>query len=271
MPELTISQYSFITNMFSFTIACMLASFVFFIMGRDLVASKYRISLVVSALVVGIAGYHYFRILQSWESAYTLSSGGTYTFSGTPFNDAYRYVDWLLTVPLLMVELVLVMGLARKTTESLLFRLSGAAFLMIALGYPGEVLPAEAKTSMFSAYGLWGFLSTVPFCYILYVLWVELGKTMDQQTPRVRLLLRNIRLLTLATWGFYPIAYMGPFIGFGSGGGAEVFVQAGYTIADILAKCGYGVIIYMIARAKTEAELEDSMSVAERELATTRF
>lgn len=261
MPELSITEYNLVYNMFSFTIACMLASFAFFILARDRVAPQYRISLVVSALVVGIAGYHYFRISHSWEGAYQLV-GDVYVATGEPFNDAYRYVDWLLTVPLLMVELVLVMGLAAAVTRSLLFRLSTAAFLMIALGYPGELLPAEAKTSMMSAYGLWGFLSTIPFVYILYILWVELGKTMDKQPPKVRVLLRNIRLLTLATWGFYPIAYMGPFIGFGSGAGAEIFVQVGYTIADVLAKCGYGVMIYHIARAKTEAIDEAKVETA---------
>lgn len=252
MPDLSFFQYNLVYNMFSFTIAAMLASFAFFILARDRVAPQYRISLIISALVVGIAGYHYFRITDSWAHAYELV-GNSYVATGKPFNEAYRYVDWMLTVPLLMVELVLVMGLASGLTKSLLFRLSTAAFLMIALGYPGEVLPADQKTSMMSAYGMWGFLSTIPFVYILYVLWVELGKTMDKQPPKVRVLLRNIRLLTLATWGFYPIAYMGPFIGFGSGAGGEVFVQVGYTIADVLAKCGYGVMIYHIARAKTEA------------------
>ena len=266
MPELSMDQYSLVYNMFSLTIACMLASFAFFIFAKERVAPRYRISLIVSALVVGIAGYHYFRIADSWDKAYDLVNG-VYVASGVPFNDAYRYVDWLLTVPLLMVELVLVMGLSGALTKSLLARLTTAAFLMIALGYPGEVLPADAKTSMMSMYGLWGFLSTIPFCYILYVLWVELGKTMNQQPPKVRVLLRNIRLLTLATWGFYPIAYMGPFIGFGSGAGGEVFVQVGYTIADILAKCGYGVMIYNIARAKTEAMQE--AGELESEAATT--
>ena len=62
-------------------------------------------SVILSTMVVGIAGYHYFRIFGSWEAAYVLE-GGAYVASGTPFNDAYRYMDWLLTVPLLVVELL---------------------------------------------------------------------------------------------------------------------------------------------------------------------
>ncbi|MEM1125552.1 MAG: bacteriorhodopsin-like [Bacteroidota bacterium] len=239
-------QYSLAFNMFSFTIASMLAAFVFFIMAQSRLAPKYRISMMVSALVVGIAGYHYWRILGSWEGAYTLTNG-MYMASGQPFNDAYRYVDWLLTVPLLVVELVLVMNLEKSKQAGLLTKLIIASALMIALGYPGEV--SDDNTTR----AIWGTLSSIPFAYILVVLWGELGKAIETQPERPRVLLKNIRLLLLFTWGFYPIAYMGPFLGV-SGAGAEVIIQVGYTIADVAAKAGYGVMIYAIARAKSEAE-----------------
>ncbi|MGQ9799899.1 MAG: bacteriorhodopsin-like, partial [Ignavibacterium sp.] len=224
----------------------MLGSFVFFIVARNLVGEKYRLSLVISAVVVGIAGYHYFRIFESWNAAFILE-GGKYLPSGQPFNNAYRYIDWMITVPLLLVELVTVLALTREKSASLLARLTIAAFLMIVLGYPGEI---SRDTELFSNRGLWGTLSTIPFAYILYVLWVELGKAIENQSARVKILVRNIRLLTLATWGFYPIAYMAPFFNL-SGAGSEVFLQVGYSIADILAKCGYGVMIYAIAKEKT--------------------
>ncbi len=254
LPTLTVGEYSLVYNMFSFTVASMLAAFVFFFVGQSRVAPKYRISLMVSMLVVGIAAYHYFRIMGSWEHAYTLSNG-QYVASGEPFNDAYRYVDWLLTVPLLLVELILVLALARSKSGPLLTKLVIASALMIALGYPGEIIRPEAgeAMSMFGERGLWGFLSTIPFVYILYVLWGELGEAMKTQPARVQVLTRNIRLLLIATWGFYPIAYMGPFFGW-TGAGAEVFVQVGYTICDVLAKAGFGVMIYAIARAKSDAD-----------------
>lgn len=244
MSELTMGQYSLVFNMLSFTIASMLAAFVFFILGQSRLAPKYRISLIVSALVVGIAAYHYFRIAESWGHAYTLT-GGVYKPTGIPFNDAYRYVDWLLTVPLLLVELILVLNLKREESSSLLTKLTIAAFLMIATGYPGEI-SSDGTTR-----AVWGFISTLPFAYIVYILWVELGKVMGNQPERVRVLFRNMRLLILATWGFYPIVYMAPFIGL-SGASADVSIQVGYTIADVLAKAGYGVLIYAVARNKSE-------------------
>jgi bacteriorhodopsin len=66
-------------------------------------------------------------------------------------------------------------------------------------------------------------------------------------------LVKNIRLLTLATWGFYPITYCLPYFGIDPSA-SVVGIQMGYAIADILAKCGYGVMIYNIAKLKTEAD-----------------
>jgi bacteriorhodopsin len=248
--ELTIGQYSLVYNMLSFAIASMIFSGVFFVLARDRVAPKYRISLVVSTLVVGIAAYHYLRIFGSWEAAYVLE-GGNYVASGKPFNDAYRYVDWLLTVPLLVVELLLVMGLTGAKKEGMLTNMVIAAFLMIALGYPGELITDE--TSVMGMRGLWGFLSTLPFVYIVYTLWNELGAAAAEKEGKTAVLYRNIRLLLLATWGFYPIVYMAPFFGW-EGASTQVAIQVGYSIADVLAKAGYGVMIYAIAKSKSEDE-----------------
>jgi bacteriorhodopsin len=122
------------------------------------------------------------------------------------------------------------------------------------LGYPGEVATSN------SVRALWGTLSTLPFLYLLWVLWVELGQAAGRQPENVRVLLRNIRLLLLATWGFYPIVYMLPFLGI-AGSSALVGVQIGYSIADVLAKCGYGLMIYAIARAKSEVDQEEMAKV----------
>lgn len=246
MPELSFGQFNLTYNMLSFALATMFASFIFFVLARQQVDQKYRPALVMSAIVVAVAGYHYLRIFESWEKAYMLVDG-RYVPTGVPFNDGYRYVDWLLTVPLLVAELVAVLALARAKSNLLTAKLAIAALLMVALGYPGEM--AESN----SVRVLWGTLSTIPFLYIVWVLWGELGQAASRQPEQVRVLLRNIRLLLLGTWGFYPLVYMLPFLGI-AGGTALVSVQVGYSIADVLAKCGYGLMIYAIARAKTEAD-----------------
>lgn len=247
LPTLSAVEFELVYNMLSLAIAAMLGSFAFFVMSRQQLAPRFRPAMIMSSLVVGIAGYHYWRIFGSWHDAYTLTEAGTYVASGQPFNDAYRYVDWLLTVPLLAAELVAVLALAPKVRKPLMTKLVIAAVLMIVTGYPGE-LATDTTTR-----AIWGTISTLPFCYILYALWVELSKATTDAAPRVKELLGNTRLLLLATWGFYPIAYMLPMFGM-AGSTAEVGLQVGYSIADIAAKCGYGFMIYAIARAKMETE-----------------
>ena len=244
--ELTAGQYSAVYNMISFGVATMFAAFIFFVLARQQVAPQYRGALVMSAIVVAVAGYHYLRIFESWSAAYTLVDGIAVP-TGAEFNDAYRYVDWVLTVPLLVAELVAVLGLSRARTSSLTFRLGGAAALMVIFGFPGEIADSLGIRA------LWGAISTIPFVYLVYVLWTEMSKVMGQKSGELRVLYRNIRLLLLGTWGFYPIVYLLPILGIG-GGTALVAVQIGYTISDVLAKALFGVVIYMIAREKSTAE-----------------
>lgn len=243
--ELTAGQYSLVSNMLSLAVAAMIGSFVFFVLSRQQLSFAYRPAMIMSSLVVVIAGYHYFRIYSSWHDAFHLVNGA-YVPTGQPFNDAYRYVDWLLTVPLLCAELVAVMNLKSGVRGPLMGKLVIAAALMIGLGYPGEVASDNTTRTV------WGLLSTVPFLYILYALWSELSKASSGESAEVKVLLRNTRLLLLGTWGFYPIAYLMPLLGV-SGSNAMVSLQVGYSLADILAKCGYGVMIYAIARAKMDA------------------
>ena len=252
LPVLSMGEFDLVYNMLSLAIAAMFGSFVFFVIARNQVSLKYRPALIMSSLVVGIAGYHYWRIFNSWDAAFVLDAAkNVYKPSGVPFNDAYRYVDWLLTVPLLVAELVAVLALARAVRTPMMAKLIIASVLMIAFGYPGEI-SADNMTR-----GVWGAVATVPFCYILYILWVQLTKATETASPRVKKLLSDTRLVLLGTWGFYPIAYLMPQLGVDAGS-ATVALQVGYSVADILAKCAYGFMIYAIAKAKMDDEAESA-------------
>ena len=252
--SLDYSQYQTVYNVLSFALASMIATVVFLLAVQGRVLPRYRQAIVVSAIVCLIAAYHYMRIFNSFTGAFVAMDEGmpadamnamTYVFvNGEGFNEGYRYVDWLLTVPLLLFETIAVLALAPQIRRSLLLKLIPASALMIVLGYPGEMASDTA------AKAIWGALSTIPFLFILYVLWVELGRSMKTQPEQVRKDLNGLRLLLLATWGFYPISYMFPMFGFD---GADAFVarQVGYSIADVLAKCLFGLLIYKIAREKS--------------------
>jgi bacteriorhodopsin len=246
MGNVTAGQYFFVYNAFSFTFATMAAATLFLWLGRSQVGYAYKTALTISGLVTAIAAYHYWRIFESWAAAYEVTNN-TVRVTGMAFNDAYRYVDWLLTVPLLLIELVLVMRLSSAETMSKATRLGLAAALMIVLGYPGEVANDNGTRA------LWGTLSTIPFIYIVWELFKGLGEAIERQPESARGLIRTARLLTFASWGFYPIVYMVPYTNL-EGGNVETLLQVGYTLADIIAKAGVGVLIYLIAVRKTAVE-----------------
>lgn len=250
---LTDAQFSTVYNMLSLGLASMLFTSLFLFIGRERVLPRYRMAVMVSATVTAIAAYHYFRIFDSFNHAFAGATPNPYAY-----NVGYRYVDWLLTVPLLLVETVAVLALARAAQRSMLNRLVPAAGAMILLGYPGD-----AKLDLFGLSGMtWGILSCIPFVYILYVLFVELSKSLERQSEAVRKKVQTLRVLLVAAWAVYPITF---FMGLSASGfDATAFVnrEIGYTIADVTAKCVFGLIIFTIARIKSA---EDSAEFAAAE------
>ncbi len=251
--ELSSTQYETVYNLLSLAIASLGFTGIYLVLSQRRVLPRYRNAIVVSAMVVFIAAYHYFRIFENFKSSYqTKSQGGqgSYDLTNVVFNEGYRYVDWLLTVPLLLVETVAVLALAAAVQRGLLMKLVPASALMIALGYPGEI-SADTGTRL-----LWGTLSTIPFLFILFVLFVELTKSLDRQPADVKSTVGKLRVMLIGLWGVYPIAYLFPVLGF-NGGNAFVLKQAGYTAADILAKAAFGLVIYKIARVKSQYDDPD--------------
>ncbi len=247
MLELTEGQYNLVYNSFSFVIAAMGAATVFFLLIRNRVAPRHRLAVTLTTLVTGIALYHYVRIFGSWESAFSFGDG-VYTQDGQPFNEGYRYVDWLLTVPLLLAELVIVLKLAAGTTRSLLIRLSVASIAMIVLGYPGEIADPDSASRW-----VWWIAGMIPFLYILYVLFGELGRSLDRQGQTVKRLVDYLRYVLVVTWSVYPLAYLAPqFID--DAATAEVLRQVGYSVADVLAKPLFGLLVVVIALSKSRDE-----------------
>merc|ERR1711918_112053 len=227
-------------------------------------------ALCFTGLVTFIAMYHYFRIFNSFNEAYTpcekvdgvinynkCDSTTGYETTGIPFNDAYRYVDWLLTVPLLLIEIVLVMKLSETETFNKCLYLGVSSALMIANGYPGEITGDPSTRWVF-----W-FLSMLPFCYIVYTLFVGLKESQDNQPEAVRDQVRWACWATVFSWCTYPIVFILPMLSGSSSGkaglsaGAMVSIQVGYTFSDIISKCGVGYLVYRIGLAKSMIEMDD--------------
>lgn len=246
MDQLTFGQYSLVYNAFSFVVAAMGAATIFLFLSRSQISPTYKTAVTISGIVTMIAFYHYFRIFNSWEASFSISNG-VVTATGKRFNDAYRYVDWLLTVPLLVTELILVMKLPGNEGTKKASKLAVLAAAMIVLGYPGEISTVPSTRL------LWWGLSMIPFLIIQYELFVGLKSAIALQPENARGLVSAARYITVVTWLFYPIVYLFPLLGL-SGAAANVGVQVGYSVADVLAKAGFGVFIYIIALRKTQSE-----------------
>jgi bacteriorhodopsin len=241
MNPLSPNEFNLVYNAISFAIAAFGASTLFFLLQRSQVSPAYKTALTLSGLVCLITTYHYLRIFESFNNAYLLKDGLVIQ-SGMQFNNAYRYVDWLLTVPMLLLEFVLVLRLSYAETYSKGLRLALAASIMVILGYPGETLGIEfAKI-------IWWFLAMIPFSYILYEMIKGVGMSIKTQPLLVQPLFKKTRLLIILSWSFYPLVYILPLFGLSS----FVSVQVGFTFVDIVAKAVFGILIYVIAQRKSE-------------------
>merc|ERR1711862_834943 len=177
--------------------------------------------------------------------------GAAPTLTGVPFNDAYRYMDWLLTVPLLLIEILLVMKLEEGVYNQKAMTLGVGSALMIVSGYYGELV----VTGDFAPRWVCWALSMCFFLHIVYELLVGLGAaTNSEANPEIQGKIQTAQLLTVISWCTYPVVYLFPMLGINAAT-AVVSIQIGYCVSDIISKCGVGLVIYQIAHAKSSKDV----------------
>jgi len=259
MYEMSDVQYQTVYNTLSFALASMMATTMYLWFRSTAVADKYKSAVLISGLVTFIAAYHYFRIFNSWVEAYSYSAGqivngaleiNAPSLTGVPFNDAYRYMDWLLTVPLLLIEILLVMKLDDSTFNAKAKALGVGSALMIVSGYYGELVVTGDLTPRWACW----FLSMFFFLYIVYELLVGLSAATEQEPDKVvKEAIKSAQLVTVISWCTYPVVYLFPMLGI-SASKSVVGIQVGYCVSDIISKCGVGLLIYQITYAKSKQE-----------------
>jgi len=254
MYDMTNLQYQAVYNVLSFALASMMATTLYLWFRMSAVKDQYKSAVCISGLVTFIAAYHYIRIFNSWVEAYEYHAGkdgDPPTLTGVPFNDAYRYMDWLLTVPLLLVEILLVMKLDDETFSSKSKVLGWGSALMIVSGYYGELVVTGDLTPRWICW----FLSMSFFLYIVYELLVGLSAaTNAEANPEIKGKIKNAQVMTVISWCTYPVVYLFPMLGI-KAATAVVSIQIGYCASDIISKCGVGLVIYQISYAKSKQEV----------------
>ena len=219
----------------------MAAAAVFFFVERSSVDAKWKMSLLVSALITGIAAVHYAYMRNYWLGTMdpTTGLGDSPTF--------FRYVDWTLTVPLMCVEFYLLTR-AAGATKSLLWKLIFASTWMLVCGYVGEAGLFGSGTSYSVT---WGVLSTLGYLYILHCVWLgEVAELADSSGSEVvKKGVRALAWFVLVGWAIYPIGYMcmdGGWLNMAFNWGSEN-VDLWYNLADAINKIGFGLVVYNIA------------------------
>ena len=206
----------------------MMAASVFFFLSLDAGGGKWRTSMLVSGLITFIAAVHYYYMRDANVA------GADTTF--------FRYVDWILTVPLMCVEFYLILAKA-GATKKLMWNLIFLSTLMLVFGYIGETGDSPV---------LWGSLSGAAYFYMVYMLWLGEAKALAEKAGGAVLEAHNaLCWFVLVGWSIYPIGYM-----IGTDGWYDFVdvipldMDVVYNIGDAINKIGFGLVIYNLAVSK---------------------
>jgi len=235
---LPISPDNYVAFTFFTGTMAMLAASIFFFFEVSNTEKKWRTSVLVSGLITFVAAVHYYYMRD-----YYLATKLSPTF--------FRYVDWLLTVPLMCVEFYLITRKAGAKV-GLLWKLIVASVFMLITGYIGEAIYPTEKQSW-----IWGFISSIGYFYIVYLIWFgEVAKLAVDAGPAVAKATKTLAWFVLVGWAIYPIGYIagteGGLFGFKVLGGISLDVV--YNIGDAINKIGFGLVIYALAQTNRPLE-----------------
>ncbi len=206
----------------------MLAATVFFFLEMGNVQGKWRTSMLISGLITFIAAVHYFYMRDFWAETGT---------SPTEF----RYIDWILTVPLMCVEFYLILK-AFGAKMDLLWKMIVYSLWMLIFGYLGETVYRDSSA-------IWGAISTLGYVGIFYEVWFGSAKKLSQGSndPHLQKAFNTLAWFILVGWAIYPIGYMAIPGGLLSGVLPLESLDIIYNIGDAINKIGFGLVIYSLA------------------------
>lgn len=256
--EYAVWQYDLIRHAFAFSVAIFLAGLVYFGMSAYQTAPAYRLSAIISAVVMVSASLELGQLWMLWNSSFAFNPA-TETFQvvdGERFSNGYRYMNWIIDVPMLMTQLVVVCGVAGAALLKKWALLTFLGIGMILTGYVGQYFePAAAGIEGYDhsfQFWFWGAISTVFFVALLLVLAQTVRFPVGPASARVRRGLIFCFWFLLATWTIYPFAYLWP--AFDDSATGVVIRQSLYTIADVTSKLVFGFILSQVALRRS-AEL----------------
>jgi bacteriorhodopsin len=249
--------YQMVAHVLTLGYAVMLSSLFYFVLTIKSVAPKYRISSVLSVVVMVSAFLLLYVQAKNWTSSFVfdIERGRYYLGGGSDlFNNGYRYLNWLIDVPMLLFQILFVVSLKRSNFASIRnqFWFSGSG--MIITGYIGQFY----EVTNLVAFAIWGAVSTLFFIHILYLMRKVINEGKEGVPVKAQRTLDAIWILFVISWMLYPGAYLMPHL---LGIEGAFFSEAGvvgrqmtYTVADISSKVIYGILLTNVASILSKHE-----------------
>ena len=211
--------------------AIMLASTVFFFVERGDVKGKWRTSMTVAGLVTGIAFWHYLYMREAHLAG--------------DVTTVFRYMDWLVTVPLQIVEFYLILAAVTIVPALLFWKLLGASLVMLIFGFFGETGILDASLGFAIGMAAW--------IYIIYEVFTGEASKLSQASNNKggQFAFNSLRLILTIGWAIYPIGY---FVGYIGGGSDLGTVNIIYNIADLVNKTAFGLVIWAGATMDSQSD-----------------
>jgi len=226
-----VTQYTF-----WIALLCFAAGFVYFLMERSSVEEEYRSTATIAAIICLIAGANYFAMRGM------VGMDGTVA-SILNFPTEFRYLDWLITTPLILVKFPNLLGGGddqKQTLVTLVF----ADVVMIVTGFVGELAINEGNKTL----GFWMFLAgMIAWIFIIYILFAVVSTAADRKIEPIRVAINQLKYFILIGWAVYPVGYFMAF--FGAGEEGQILRELLYNVADVVNKVGFGIVALLAVRS----------------------
>lgn len=244
--SISVEGFEIVNHVLTLGYATMAAALLFFVLTKNDSLAKYQMSSVISVVVMTSAFLLLYTQKQSWVSAYAFVDGRYVINQGADlFTNGYRYLNWLIDVPMLLIQILFVAEITGSDRTKYMTRFSVSGCLMILTGYIGQFYePGRLNESVF-LWAFWGLVSTAFFIYVLVLITQVIKHGKSHMSGSAAAIFGAILPLFYISWWLYPIAYTAPiFLNMGfSYEGTIVVQQVIYTLADILSKVIYGIML----------------------------
>ncbi len=264
----SIEAFEVVQHILTVGYAAMAAALLYFVLTKNQNMPKYRTSTVLSVVVMVSAFLLLLAQQQSWTNAYEFTGSAYALREGEQlFTNGYRYLNWLIDVPMLLIQILFVAGIvgAARTRYMVRFTLSGG--LMVITGYIGQFYEPGRLNEDLAAWLIWGAISTAFFIWVLVLITrvIREGKA-NMNGSAAQGLFGKILPLFYFSWFLYPGAYLFPILmtwGISDYEFVIVAQQLTFTVADVTSKVIYGVMLNVVStQLSTEQGFKEDQVVS---------